>query len=398
MALVTGSAGAALLGFEVTPDGRWVDVPLDAALDLEQWAGTTAQLVLVRRGRIASGAEHAALVGAWVMVAQRLRHRVAHDALSAGIVAAIAHVPADAVAPVAVADVVAVRLPWMPGVTGRVDREVGDVFDELLRGGGRGDLDAPEVRALGQILAVDVTSWREMAEANEPASELARDLDYTSAYVWRVPGAASYAALLASPCGNGQAAAIGEEQQAFDELARSLEQRITTVRDLSLSTVLSLMRAAEARTPIRLPVSMSNEDYVRLYPANGAELSQQSLAELQRPPPSWGQRWRSLGRALVPMLAVALVLGVAGHVFATSFLGPDSGALQVICSLALMVGVIGVVFGMIFWAAANALAPKVYETDLGQRAMPLSILALGVASLGLFAGTVPALLDGGSLF
>lgn len=83
MALVTGSAGAALLGFEVTPDGRWVDVPLDAALDLEQWAGTTAQLVLVRRGRIAAGAEHAALVGAWVMVAQRLRHRVAHEALSA---------------------------------------------------------------------------------------------------------------------------------------------------------------------------------------------------------------------------------------------------------------------------------------------------------------------------
>lgn len=72
-------------------------------------------------------------------------------------------------------------------MTGRVDREVGGVFDELLRGGSSGELDVPDVRALGQILSVDVTSWRDNAKADEPASDLARDLDYTSVYPWRLP-------------------------------------------------------------------------------------------------------------------------------------------------------------------------------------------------------------------
>lgn len=74
---------APLLGFDVTPDGRWVDIPLDSSVDLEEWARTTSQTVLTRRGRIAAS----------------LPSGTSRRA---------------AVAPASVADVVAVGLPAFP--------------------------------------------------------------------------------------------------------------------------------------------------------------------------------------------------------------------------------------------------------------------------------------------
>lgn len=403
-AIVDQPRDAPLLGSAVTPDGQWAEIPVDATVDIDQWAVATATTVLARRSRSATGTELDSIAAAWRATGEEVRRRTRHPELAAGIVAALAHVPDGQFTPIAVADVVAVQLPWLPEVTEGIDSQIEGVLEEIRRSEGSPDVDGLDVRVLGQVFSVDLDSVHGIFGVRAGESELARDLAYQRVYLWRLSGPASYAAMLIAPYGDDGSACLGQRSEAFDDLARTLELRLSHPRKLSLPTLVSLYRAAEARSPAQdARVHISDAEYFRRWPGSPKQQArppeQQMLDRWDRPLPSWGQRWAGMGRTLIPIFGIALVLGIGSYRFAEYTLDQDGFALQGIAGLSLIFGCLGVGVGCIFWLVANVLAPTEFFRDRGLRALPVAAIALGTVLLGVFAGTAPVLLGGGgSLF